>query len=599
MGQHPRHFLSLLLSGPPLSSMRKKIGGDMPTIGVRTGSRLGKLRPLLCLALVVCVSAIAPATAATCRDADLLVRNGHIVTMDVARTVVGAMAVRDGVIVAVGDNAVLASCASPRTQLIDLHGQTVLPGLIDVHTHAMEWAKSILSGEIDAGYPAVHSIAEITQAVAQRAHKILPGEWIVGAGWDDAKFEERRYITRQDLDVAAAGHPVYLKHVSGHLAAANSFALKLANITRQTPDPPGGVIERGADGEPTGILKDTAMGLIAALLPQAPPDINQRAAQFISEEAAEVGLSTIHDIFISAEEMRGYQQAYRQGWLKIRVQMSPRISSIADAEKLAQMGVHSGFGDDHLKFGAAKMFADGGMGARTIAIYPPGVIGEPNNLGVLRWTPADMQKAHFIAAQAGWQLETHAIGDRAIDEVLDSYAAVIQQLGLKDHRFRIVHAGISTPAVQQRLRELNVVVDGNPPFVYWIGSWFQKYGVERVRWSYPAKSYIQNGVIEAAGCDVPVTPLSPWWGIWAAVVRREMQSGQILVPEERISIEQALTLYTRNGAYAGFEEDRKGALEAGKLADFIVLDRDVLAVPSDELKDTKVLQTFVGGRRVH
>lgn len=324
-----------------------------------------------------------------------------------------------------------------------------------------------------------------------------------------------------------------------------------------------------------------------------------RAAKLISEKAAEVGLTTIHDIFISSEEMRGYQDARQRNLLQIRVQMSPRIGSIEDAEKLAQMGVHTGFGDDYLKFGAAKMFADGGMGARTIAIYPPGVIGEPDNLGVLRWTPADMQKAHLLAAKAGWQLETHAIGDRAIDEVLDSYAAVIKELGLKDHRFRVVHAGISTPAVQKRLHELQVLVDGNPPFVYWIGSWFAKYGPERVRWAYPAKSYIDSGVIEAAGSDVPVTPLNPWWGIWAAIARKELESGQVLASEERISVKQALTLYTRNGAYAGFEEDSKGSLEAGKLADFIVIDRDVLSVPTDELKDAKVLQTFISGRCVY
>ena len=540
-----------------------------------------------------------PAVAQTCTDADLLVRNGHIVTMDGARRVVSAMAVRDGRILALADEGALAGCASSRTQLLDLHQRTVLPGLIDVHTHAMEWVKGILRGEIEAGYPAVHSIAEITQAVAHRAATLPRGQWIVGSGWDDSKLAELRYITRQDLDTVSPDHPVYLKHVSGHLGVANSAALKLANISKATHDPQGGLIERDAAGEPTGILKDTAMGLVATLLPKDPPDINVRAAKLISEKAAEVGLTTIHDIYISADEMRGYQEAWRRGWLKIRVQMSPRIGSIADAEKLAQMGVHTGFGDDQLKFGAAKMFADGGMGARTIAIYPPGVIGEPNNLGVLRWTPADMQKAHLLAAGAGWQLETHAIGDRAIDEVLDSYAAVIQQLGLKDHRFRIVHAGISTPAVQKRLRELNVLVDGNPPFVYWIGSWFLKYGPERVRWSYPAKSYIENGIIEAAGSDVPVTPISPWWGIWAAVVRRDLQSGQILAPEERISVEQALALYTHNGAYAGFEEDRKGALEPGKLADFIVVDRDVLTVPADELKDVKVLQTFVGGRSVY
>ncbi len=483
--------------------------------------------------------------------------------------------------------------------MLDLHGQTILPGLIDVHTHAMEWVKSILRGEIDTGYPARRSIEDIKAAVGRRVASSPSGQWIIGSGWDDAKLAEKRYITRQDLDAVSSDHPVYLKHVSGHLAAVNSVALRLANITRETADPQGGVIERDAQGEPTGILKDTAANLIAPLLPKDPPDIDINAVKLISAKAAEVGLTTIHDIFLSPDEMGGYQEARRNGWLKVRVQISPRLASIADAEALARMGVHTGFGDEMLKFGAAKMFADGGMGARTIAIYQPGVIGEPDNLGVLRWTPADMQKVHVIAAAAGWQLETHAIGDRAIDEVLDSYAAVIQQLGLKDHRFRIVHAGISTPGLQKRMRELDVVIDGNPPFVYWIGSWFAKYGPDRVRWSYPARSYLENGIVEAAGSDVPVTPLSPWWGIWAAVARREMESGQILAPEERISVHQALALYTRNGAYAGFEENSKGSLEPGKLADFVVIDRDVLTVPTDELKDVQVLQTFVGGRKIY
>jgi len=202
----------------------------------------------------------------------------------------------------------------------------------------------------------------------------------------------------------------------------------------------------------------------------------------------------------------------------------------------------------------------------------------------------------LIAARAGWQLETHAIGDRAIDEVLDSYAATMKTLDLKDPRFRIVHAGISTPAIQKRMKELHVLVDGNPPFVYWIGSWFKKYGAERVRWSYPAKSYVDNGIIEAAGSDVPVTPISPWWGIWSAVVRKDLSTGEVLAPEERLTVLEALGLYTLNGAYVGFEEKDKGSLEVGKLADFIVVDRDVLSVPNDQLKDVKVLMTYVAGQ---
>jgi predicted amidohydrolase YtcJ len=538
------------------------------------------------------------AAGASCQDADLIVRDGHIVTMNVAAPSATAMAVRDGKILAIGSDAEMTACASERTRLTDLRGRTVLPGLIDVHTHAMEWSKGILRNQIDAGYPKVHSVAEIAAMVRERASQTAKGQWITGAGWDDAKLSDRRYVARSDLDPASPDNPVYLEHVSGHLAVINSVALRMAGITRKTPDPQGGVIEHDDSGEPTGILKDTAMLLVAQLLPADPPDIDSLAAKMISERASALGLTTIHDIYISAAEMNGYQDAYRKGWLKIRVLMSPRIGSIEDAEKLAQMGIHTGFGNEHLKFGAAKMFADGGMGARTIAIYPPPVSGEPDNFGVLYWKPQDMQKAHLIAAAAGWQLETHAIGDRAIDEVLDSYAATMKALNLKDPRFRVVHAGISTPAIQQRLKDLHVLVDGNPPFIYWIGSWFAKYGPERVRWCYPAKSYIENGIIEGAGSDVPVTPISPWWGIWSAVVRKELTSNQILAPEERLTVLEALRLYTENGAYIGFEENTKGSLEAGKLADFIVVDRDILSVPEDQLKDVQVLETYVDGRLI-
>lgn len=555
-----------------------------------------KSRVLLLSLAILSIPAVAQSP---CLDADSIFRNAKIVTLDSQNTIASVMAVRDGKILRVGTAAELSGCASNRTQIVDLGGKSVIPGLIDVHTHAIEWAKSLLRNEIDLTYPKVRSVTDVVALVKERAATANPGGWIVGRGWDDAKFAEKRYLTRQDLDAVAPNNPVYLVHVSGHLSVANSAALKMAGITEQSKAPEGGEIQRDASGQLTGILKDTAMGGMMKLLPRDPPDLPMRAAKLVSEKALAVGLTTIHDIYLSPDDTRGYEDAYERGWLKFRVIMSPPIGSIADAEKLASMGVHTGFGNDHVKFGAAKMFADGGMGARTIAVYPPGIIGEPKNIGLLRWKPEDMQKAHLIAARAGWQLETHAIGDRAIDEVLDSYAAVIETLHLKDARFRIVHAGISTPAIQKRMKQLGIVVDGNPPFVYWIGSWFTKYGPERVRWSYPAKSYIENGIVEAAGSDANVTPLSPWWGIWSAVERKEMQTGKVLAPEERITIQQALRLYTWNGAYAGFEENQKGSLENGKLADFIVLDRDVLTIPSAEIKDVQVLRTYVGGELVY
>jgi predicted amidohydrolase YtcJ len=538
------------------------------------------------------------APANNCRDADLIILNAKIVTMDAAHSAASAIAIRDRRILATGTDTEISACASPRTQTLDLQGHVILPGLIDVHTHALEWAKNLLRNDIDPGYPKVHSIDEITKAIAERAASVPKGQWIRGAGWDESKLAEHRYITRKDLDAVAPNNPVWLEHFTGHLGVANSRALELAHLTRDTPTPSGGVLDKDDSGDPTGVLKDNAQNLVQAVLPPDAADLAIRAVQVVNDKALEVGLTSIHDISLPAEAMRAYQQAHHEGWLKLRVQMAPLVSSVADAQALANSGLYTGFGDDSVRLGAAKMFADGGMAAKTIGVYTPAT-GEPGNLGLLIWKPEEMQKAHNILAAAGWQLETHAIGDRAMDEVLDSYQAVMKDHGLKEPRFRIVHAGLSTPAIQKRMRELHVLVDGNPAFVYWLGAFFSKYGPERVRWAYPAKSYFDNGIIAAGTSDVPVTPIAPWWGIWALVARQEMQTGHVLAPEERVSILQALEMYTRNPAYIGFEEKQKGSLESGKLADFVVVDRDVLRVPTDQLKDVQVLKTFVGGELVY
>ena len=530
--------------------------------------------------------------------ADLVLLNGKIIINTSAFQTAEAMAVRGDQIIAVGTTAAIGRLAGAKTRRVDLQGRAVIPGLIDTHTHALDWARSVVRDEVDLSFPKVKKIEDVVKAIAERAKKLKPGEWIVGTSWDDAKLDERRYITRQDLDAVTSSNPVYLMHVSGHLAVANSLALKLASVTTAIPDPQGGVIEKDAQGQLTGIVKDTAMGLVGSVLPAQTREDSIKALAHLSQAAAEVGLTTIHDIALLPDDFAAYQEAYRKGVLKIRVQMAPLVTGLKDVERLKAMGVHTGFGDTHLKFGPVKTFTDGGMGARTIAIYPPGVKNEPQNTGLLLWKSEDLEKTHQQLAAMGWQLATHAIGDRAIDQVLDSYAKLAKLHPGRDVRNRVIHCGIATPAIQKRLKELNVLVDSNPPFVYWIGSWFEKYGAERVRWSYPAKSYFDNGIIVSGGSDVYVTPISPWWGIWAAVVRREIKSGQILAPEERVSVRQALQMYTMNGAHAGFEEKIKGTLETGKLADFVVLDRNPLEIPIEELKDVKVVATFVGGQPI-
>jgi predicted amidohydrolase YtcJ len=550
---------------------------------------------LILIAVVFSRAALAQAPGLA---ADLVLFNGKILTNDSDFATVEAMAIQQDRIIAIGANKEVVRLAGSRTRRIDLKGRTVIPGLIDTHTHALDWARSVVRNELDLSYPKISKIADAVNAVAERAKTLKPGEWIAGTSWDDAKLAEKRYLTRADLDAVTPENPVYLVHVSGHLGVANTAALKLAGITAETADPAGGVIEKDPQGQPTGIVKDTAMGLVGRVVPAPTTEEAIKAIEYLSRAAAEVGLTTIHDIALSPEDINAYQQARRRGVLQIRVQMAPLVNRPQDVERIRRMGVHTGFGDVYLKLGPIKIFSDGGMGARTIAIYPPSVRNEPENFGLLLWKADDLERTQQQLTDLGWQLATHAIGDRAIDQVLDSYAKIAKLHSQRELRNRIIHCGVATPAIQKRLKELHVLVDNNPPFVYWIGSWFEKYGPERVRWSYPGKSYFDNGIMVSAGSDVYVTPISPWWGIWAAVVRREMKSGAVLAPEERLTVRQALQMYTINGAYAGFEEQIKGSLEVGKLADFVVLDRNLVEIPNEELKDVKVLATFVGGKAV-
>ena len=430
---------------------------------------------LLSLLLAACAI-----TAAAAPDAvDLLLVNGRIHTMDARFSTAQAMAVRDGRIVAIGTDQQLRALRQHAAKIIDLKGQAVIPGLIDSHTHALAWAMGVVAQAIDATYPKMKSIADIAAAVKARASELPAGQSITGSGWDETKLSEHRTPTRADLDAASPNHPVILGHISGHSVWVNSAALRMAGITAQTPNPAGGIIDKNAAGELTGILKENAQELVAGLTPPPTKEKYVEAIAHLSQAAAEVGLTTIHNISLAPDEINAYYEARRRGKLQIRVHMSPVIGSYSDVARIRAMGVATGFGDDMLKFGPLKIFTDGGRGPRTIAIYPPPVVGEPGNLGVLIWKSDELEKSQQELAAMGWQLATHAIGDRAIDQVLDSYAKIIRANPGKDLRPRVIHCGIATPAIQKRLKELKVVVDNNPPFLYWLDSYGDLYGEER------------------------------------------------------------------------------------------------------------------------
>jgi hypothetical protein len=533
--------------------------------------------------------------------ADLLLVNGRVHTLDPARPTVMAVLIRGERIAGVGEASALQAQAAAGLRVVDLGGRAVLPGLIDTHTHLFDAMKSRVAGNLDLGIPHVRSLAEAVTAVGERAAATPKGEWIVGDGWAESKWPERRYVRRQDLDPVSPDHPVYLEHVSGHAATLNSAGLRASGITRQTPDPPGGAIEHGADGEPTGVLKDTAMGLVALRREPFGPEQRIAVAERAGREAAAVGLTTIHNSILPLEDAEAYRQADALGRLKVRVIAIPFVPNQGSEGALAALralGARTGDRRGRVTWGGVKFMCDGGMAAKTIAVTPPGVVDDPGNVGLLGWETPKLIAAMRAVRAMGWQITAHAIGDRAIAQVLDALEAALGD-GPGDHRSRIVHCGVTTPALLDRIKKMGVLVDHNPPFSYWIGDWFRNYGPERTAMSYRGRSYEERGIVVSAGSDVSVTPLSPWWGVWAAVERREYRTGEVLAPAERVDVATALEWYTAGGAYAGFEEAEKGVLAAGRLADLVVLDRDPLAIPAGELKDVRVLATLVGGELVH
>jgi hypothetical protein len=531
--------------------------------------------------------------------ADIVLVNGKILTVDSDNSVVEAVAIKGGRILATGSTSDVMRLAGEGTEILDLRGKTVLPGIIDSHTHPCGAAVRIY--EIDCRSPPVSSISEILDMVAAKAAETEPGKWIRGTNYNDIKLRDRRHITRWELDDAAPDNPVFISKETGHLYVVNSMALDLAGITKVTPDPPGGKIDRTEDGEATGLLYETAGNLVTALIPPYSVEEIKEGMRQVWDQFAEWGVTTTHDAGAHGDAVRAYQQLLAEGVHKVRtlLMMSVRTTEGADIlNSLTSLGIESGYGDDWLKFMSLKIMGDGSGSGGSAAVYTPQHRGM-KDLGLMTTSEEEIRELTVRAHNAGIRVSIHSIGDRGIDAALDAIEEAQKQKPLNDVRHRIEHNSCCTPRQLRRIKKLGVTPSSSIGYMYGIGDdYVENFGPERVRWLHPHKTMLGMGIVAAGNSDFPVTSYSPFVQIYEAVVRKT-RTGQPVSPEEAISVMDAIRLYTWNGAYLGKEEDIKGSIEPGKLADMVVIDRDILTVPHEEIKDIKVLTTIVDGKIVH
>jgi len=533
--------------------------------------------------------------------ADRVLINGKIITMDQADSIVESAAIKDGKFLAVGSTSEIMESAGDRTEIIDLKHQTVLPGIIDSHTHP-SLAASLVT-EINCRQPAVQCIGDILRMVRERADELGPGIWVRGGNFNDSKLSEKRHITRWELDQAAPHNPVFILSDTGHQCLVNSRALELADIDRHSPDPPGGQIDRDQNDEPTGLLYETATALATRVIPPYTVEELKEGFKLVLDQFSEWGITSTHDASGYNLAIRAYQQLLKEGVKKVRVNLMvsafPREPEGANLnEAMTNLGIESGFGNDWLKVMTLKIMGDGSGAGGTAGVYEPQNRG-PKGLGIMMTDPEIIEQLVVKAHQAGLRCSIHSIGDRGIDLALDCIENAQKMKPIPDMRHRLEHNSCCTPKQLERIKELGVTPSSSIGYMYGLGDqYFENFGPERSRWLHPHRTMQAMGIIAGGNNDCPITFYSPFVQMYAAVTRKT-QSGIEIGPEEAISLMEAIRLYTWNGAYLSKDEDRLGSIEPGKLADLIVIDRDILSLPPEELLETKVLMTLVDGKTVY
>lgn len=530
------------------------------------------------------------------QKADLVLFNGVIWTGTRQHPMAEAIAVRGERIVAVGENEEVQSLIGPRTRVVDLQGRLVLPGFIDNHTHFISGGFQLLSVDLrDA-----RDEKEFARRIGEKARSLPEGRWITGGSWDHERWPGAALPRKELIDPVTPHHPVFVTRLDGHMGLANSLALKLAGITKETPDPPGGRIVRDPQtGEPTGILKDAAMNLVRRVIPPPTPAEMDEALRAAMNEAARVGVTSIQDI-TTWSDWAVYKRFHRRGELTVRITAR---TPITEWERQRDLRQKEGPGDEWLRLGGLKGFVDGSLGSTTALFFEP-YLDAPQTSGLLHeemLPEGIMQRRVAAADRAGLPVSIHAIGDKANKILLDIYEQVIQENGVRDRRFRIEHAQHLRPEDIPRFAQLGVIASMQPYHAIDDGRWAEKrIGRERCRTTYAFRSLLDAGAVLTFGSDWPVAPLDPLLGIYAAVTRRTIDGAHPRgwFPEQRITVEEAVRAYTVNNAYAEFAEKEKGSLEPGKLADMVVLSKDIFSIPPEQIPTAKVMMTIVGGRIV-
>jgi len=524
-----------------------------------------------------------------------LYRNGRIYTNDASAPWAEAMLVRGEEILAVGADDEVSALAEKGTIVVDLGQHFVMPGFNDAHVHlggaGEDWLAVRLFGAA--------TVAELQNRLAAAVAEHKAGDWITGSGWDHTRWPEKSFPNRQQLDAVSPGNPVILTHVSGHVAVANSLALRLAGVGKDTPNPSGGEIERDGNGEPTGMLKGgAAMRLVESKIPPRSAEERRRGIELVLADVASNGVTSVQDNS-AWEDFLTYRALQNDGKLTVRI--TEWLPFAAPLEKLEQMRRDGGTTDPWLRTGALKMVTDGALGSRTAAMLAP-YSDDAQTTGILTMEPGKLNALAIERDKAGFQLNFHAIGDRANRVALDAFEAAAKANGPRDRRDRIEHAQVVAPADFPRFARLEVIASMQPSHETSDMRWAeQRVGPERAKGAYAWATMRKFGVRLAFGTDYDVEPISPWRGLYACVTRELPDGGPAggWEPQEKISLADCIRAYTSGSAYGEFMEGKKGELKEGEFADFIVLSNDLTKVTPREYTATKVLRTVVGGRTVY